>query len=293
MGIEIRRSSTGSPVALDAVFREQWGRVLATLVGVFGDIELAEDAAAEAFAVAACRWPVDGEPANPTGWLITTARNRALDQLRRRRVLAAKTELLARELAVRPQQGEPALVDVMPDESEVHALQALMLLNDARRSARTAGGKTVPLDEQDRSLWDARQLGEGRALLQRAMSRGNVGPYLLQAAIADLHLQQPRDWPQIAALYQTLSQLTRSPVVELNRAIAVAEVDGPAAGLALLEPLPLKHYRYYHSTRAALLRRLGNTSEAFDAYSRALKLAETEPERQFLRDQLTSLPPRR
>ncbi len=361
-------------MALDAVFRDQWGRVLATLVGILGDIELAEDAAAEAFAIAAERWPRDGEPANPVGWLITTARNRAIDQLRRRQVLAAKTscspatsksgpqppealmddaaaipderleliftcchpalaleaqvaltlrtlgglsteeialaflvpfETMSKRLtrakhkirdaripfAVPPDHQLPdrlaavlavvylifnqgwgggrvdlaaeaihlgrALAGLMPDDPEVLALLALMLLHDARKAARLHDGKVVLLDDQDRALWDTRQIDEGRALLQRAMARRRTGPYLLQAAIADLHLYQPRDWRQIAALYAALARQTGSPVVEMNRAIAVAEIDGPEAGLAILDRLDLDHYRYFHSTRADLLRRAG------------------------------------
>jgi RNA polymerase sigma-70 factor (ECF subfamily) len=388
-------------VALDAVFRDQWGRVLATLVGILGDIELAEDAAAEAFAIAAERWPRDGEPAHPTGWLITTARNRAIDQLRRQQVLAAKSTLLARDLeagppealmddattipderleliftcchpalaleaqvaltlrtlgglstdeialaflvpfettskrltrakhkirdagipfAVPPDHQLPdrlaavltviylifnqgwgggrvdlaaeaihlgrALADLMPDEPEVLALLALMLLHDARKAARLRDGQVVALDDQDRALWDTPQINEGRALLQRAMTRRRTGPYLVQAAIADLHLYQPRDWPQIAALYETLARQTGSPIVEMNRAIAVAEIDGPEAGLAILDRLDLDHYRYFHSTRADLLRRAGRPSAAHQAYRRALDLAQTEPEQRFLRDRL-------
>jgi RNA polymerase sigma-70 factor (ECF subfamily) len=395
-------------VALDTVFRDQWGRVLATLVGIFGDIELAEDAAAEAFAIAAERWPRDGEPANPTGWLITTARNRAIDHLRRQQVLAEKTKLLARDLEAGPRGPEAlmddattipderleliftcchpalaletqvaltlrtlgglsteeialaflvpfetmskrltrakrkirdagipfavppdhqlpdrlaavlavvylifnegwgggrvdlaaeaiqlgrALTDLMPDEGEALALLALMLLHDARRAARLRGGQVVPLDEQDRALWHDQQIDEGRALLRRAMARHRTGPYLIQAAIADLHLYQPRDWRQIATLYEKLARQTRSPIVELNRAIAVAEIDGPEAGLAILDCLNLDHYRYFHSTRADLLRRSGRRGEAHHAYRRALDLAQTEPEQRFLQGRLAETTP--
>jgi RNA polymerase sigma-70 factor (ECF subfamily) len=409
-------------MALDAVFRDQWGRVLAALIGKLGDISLAEDAAAEAFAIAAERWPRDGEPANPLGWLITTAHHRAIDQLRRQRVLAAKAQLLARDLeaaqgaqaaqaaaaadaarhhgpealmgdaatipderleliftcchpalaietqvaltlrtlgglsteeialaflvpfetmskrltrakhkirdaripfAVPPDHQLPdrlaavlavdylifnqgwgggrvdlaaeairlgrALAGLMPDEPEVLALLALMLLNDARKEARLRDGLLVRLDDQDRSLWDTRQLEEGRALLHKAAARGRRGPYLTQAAIADRYLHEPRDWRQIAALYQTLARQTGSPVVEMNRAIAVAELDGPEAGLAILDTLDLDHYRYFHSTRAELLRRAGRDAEARDAYRRALDLAQTEPEKRFLAGRLADI----
>jgi RNA polymerase sigma-70 factor, ECF subfamily len=390
-------------VAVEGVFRDHWGRVLATLVGMFRDIELAEDVAQEAFAIAAERWPRDGEPANPTAWLITTARNRAIDQIRRQQVLAEKTRLIVHELTahLEPTMDEPttfrderleliftcchpalsreaqvaltlrtlgglsteeiarafltpfdtmskrltrakhkirdaripftvpedhqlpdrlaavlvivylifnegwsdgrvdlaaeairlgrALVELMPDESETLGLLALMLLNDARRDARVREVVLVPLDEQDRSLWDEQQIIEGRELLGRAVARQSAGTYVIQAAIADLHLQQPRDWHQIAALYGTLAKRTGSPVVELNRAVAIAELDGPDAGLALLDTLTLDAYRYYHSTRAELLRRAGRTGDARAAYARALDLAETDPERQFLARRLEEL----
>src|SRR5450432_2776427 len=391
-------------MALDRVFREHWARVLATLVGILGDIELAEDAAQQAFVIAAERWPRDGEPENPVGWLISTARNRAIDRIRRQRVLAEKTKLLAHELeigseegtmrnaptfrderleliftcchpalaleaqvsltlrtlgglsteeialaflvptetmskrltrakhkirdagipfAVPPEHQLPdrlaavlavvylvfnegwgggrvdlaaeaiqlgrALAELMPDEGEVLALLAMMLLHDARRAARLRDGEIVLLDDQDRALWDEQQISEGRQLLQRALGRGDTGPYAVQAAIADLHLYLPRDWGQIAALYARLAVQTGSPVVELNRAIAVAELDGPEAGLAVLDALELDHYRYFHSARAELLRRAGRDGDARDAYRRALDLAQTDAERRQLQDRLARL----
>ena len=377
--------------------------MLATLTGVLGDIELAEESAAEAFAIAAARWPHDGEPANPIGWLVATARNRAIDQIRRRHVLAAKTKLLASDLEDRPEAAmhdsvtipderleliftccHPALAldarvaltlrtlgglsteeialaflvpfetmskrltrakhkirdaripfavppdhqlpdrlaavlavvylifnegwgggridlaaeairlgralkELMPDEGEVLALLALMLLHDARRDARLRDGQVVPLDDQDRALWNEEQIAEGQQLLDTALTRGNAGPYAVQAAIAELHLHQPRDWELIAALYGKLAQQTGSPVVQLNQSIAVAELHGPDAGLAILDELDLHHYRYFHSTRAHLLSRAGRDDEARDAYGRALELVQTEAERRFLQDRLAEL----
>jgi RNA polymerase sigma-70 factor, ECF subfamily len=388
---------------LEQVFREDWGRVLASLVGFLGDIELAEDAVQEAFAVAAERWPRDGAPPNPTGWLITTARNRAVDRIRRERTLAAKTMQLERELRDQPEEtmGETAtfpderleliftcchsalaldaqvgltlrtlgglsteeiagaflvpfetmskrltrakhkirdagipfavppdhllperldgvlavvylifnegwgpgrvdlsaeairlgrsLVELMPDEADAHALLALMLINHARSAARFPGGELVLLDDQDRSLWDQHQIDEGREMLQRALTLHGRGPYVTQAAIADLHLQEPRDWEEIALLYERLEQITNSPVVTMNRAIAIAEIQGPEAGLALLDRLELDEYRYYHSTRADLLRRLGRDDEARSAYTRALELTQPGPERRFLEKRLAGL----
>jgi RNA polymerase sigma-70 factor (ECF subfamily) len=182
-----------------------------------------------------------------------------------------------------------SLVELMPDEAEAHALLALMLINHARTAARFEGGELVLLDDQDRSLWDQRQIAEGRTLVERALTLHGRGPYILQAAIADLHLREPRDWKEIVFLYDKLEQLTNSPVVTLNRAIAVAELEGPQAGLALLAGLDLDGYRYYHSTRADLLRRLGHDDEAHAAYTRALELTEPGPEERYLQSRRSGL----
>jgi RNA polymerase sigma-70 factor, ECF subfamily len=363
-------------------------------VGFLGDFDLAEEATQDAFAAAAERWPRDGTPPNPGAWLTVTARNRAIDRLRRDRTLAEKTRLLDVPEAVEDEMnveavgfpderlelifgcchpalgleaqvaltlralgglrtgeiaraflvpeetmkrrlsrakrkirgaGIPfrvpadhllperlaavlavvylifnegyggrgdlaaealrlgaALAGLMPDEPEVHGLNALMLLNDARRDARFEGGELVLISEQDRLRWDAAQIARGREALARAFALQGRGPYAIQAAIASLHMEEPRDWPQIAALYGELVRLTGSPVVELNRAIAVAEADGAEPALALVDRLELDGYQYFHSTRADLLRRLGRAAEARTEYERALELAHTEPERRFL-----------
>jgi RNA polymerase sigma-70 factor, ECF subfamily len=388
---------------LEQVFREDWGRVLASLVGWLGDIELAEDAAQEAFAIAAERWSSDGVPANPTGWLITTARHRAVDRIRRERILAAKTAQLERELRVEPSAtvdetatfpderleliftcchpalaldaqvgltlrtlgglsteeiaraflvpletmskrltrakhkigdaGIPfavppdhllperldavlavvylifnegwgggrvdlsseairlgrSLVELMPDEAEAHGLLALMLINHARTASRFRGGELILLDHQDRSLWDERQIAAGRQLLERVLALHGSGPYAIQAAIADLHLREPRDWDEIELLYQKVEHITGSPVVTMNRAIAIAEIEGPHAALELLDTLELDTYRYYHSTRADLLRRLGRNNEARAAYTRALELTQPGPEQRFIESRLADL----
>jgi RNA polymerase sigma-70 factor (ECF subfamily) len=384
---------------LDQVFRDQWGRVLAALIGFLGDFDLAEEAAQEAFAIAAERWPREGMPASPGGWLVVTARNRALNRIRRDRTLAAKRHLLeSREgdedaveatgfrderlelmftcchpalaidaqvaLTLRTLGGlttaeiaraflvpEPtmaqrlvrakrkikaaaipfrvppprlleerlaavlavvylifnqgyggrgelaaealmlgrAISELMPTEPEVHGLLAMMLLLDARRDARFRDGEIVLLADQDRSTWDGEEIVDGRAALDRALALGGRGPYVLQAAIASLHAEEPRDWPQIAALYTELARATGSPVVELSRAVAVAEAEGPQAGLAIADRLELGDYHYLHSTRGELLRRLGRTDEARDAFERALSLVHDDAERRLLERKLAEL----
>jgi len=379
--------------------------VLAALIGFLGDFDLAEEAVQEAFAIAAERWPRDGTPDNPRAWLVTTARNRAIDRIRRDRTLTAKTALLdagleaKREpppsvsthsseipderlellftcchpalaldaqvaLTLRTLGGlttdeiaraflvpEPtmakrlvraknkiraagipfrvppahllperlaavlavvylifnegyggrgdlaaeairlgrALAELMPDEPEAHALLALMLLNDARREARFADGTVVLLRDQDRSLWDADEIADGRAELDRASALGGAGPYALQAEIAALHVDDPPDWTRIAKLYGELARATGSPVVELNRAAAVAESGDAEAALALAEELDLDDYHYLHATRAELLRRLDRIDDARAAYERALELVRSDAERRFLEQRLAEL----
>jgi RNA polymerase sigma-70 factor, ECF subfamily len=385
--------------AVEQVFRDEWGRVLAALIGFLGDFDLAEEAAQEAFAIAAERWPRDGVPPNPPAWLVTTARNRAIDRIRRDRTLAAKTRLLdvpepvedevdettipderlellftcchpalaleaqvaltlrtlggltteeiARAFIVPDETmakrltrakgkikaaGIPfrvppahllsdriaavlavvylifnegyggrsdlaaeairlgrALAELMPDEPEAHGLLALMLLNDARRDARFAGETLVLLRDQDRSLWDAGKIADGRAALERALALGGRGSYVLQAEIASLHVDDPPDWLRIAGLYGQLARLTDSPVVELNRAAALAEAGEVEDALALVEGLDLDRYHYLHATRGELLRRLGRADEARTSYERALELVHADAERRFLERRLDGL----
>jgi RNA polymerase sigma-70 factor (ECF subfamily) len=182
-----------------------------------------------------------------------------------------------------------ALAELMPDEPEVHGLLAVMLLNDSRRDARLADGTVVLLRDQDRSLWDAEQVAEGKTVLERALALGGRGPYVLQAAIASLHVEEPQDWAQIAALYGELARLTGSPVVELNRAAALAEAGDVDTALVLVDGLELEGYHYFHATRAELLRRLDRTDESRAAYDRALALVHSDAERRFLEQRVGEL----
>jgi RNA polymerase sigma-70 factor, ECF subfamily len=193
------------------------------------------------------------------------------------------------ELAAEALRLGRALAELMPDEPEVHGLLAMMLLHDARREARFRDGDLVLLADQDRLLWDTTQIADGRAVLDRALALRGRGSYVVQAAIASLHADEPRDWPQIAALYGELARLTDSPVVELTRAVAVAEEQGPQAALDIVDRLGLEDYRYLHSTRGELLRRLGRTEEARDAYRRALALVHDNAERRLLERRLAEL----
>jgi RNA polymerase sigma-70 factor (ECF subfamily) len=182
-----------------------------------------------------------------------------------------------------------ALAELMPDEPEVHGLLALMLMNDARREARFEEDSVVLLADQDRSLWDFDQIAAGKAALERALALGGRGPYVVQAAIAALHVEEPQDWAELAVLYGELARITGSPIVQLNQAVAVAEAGNAAAGLAQLEHLDLDGYHYLHATRAELLSRLDRVDEARAAYERALELVHSDAERRFLAQRLAEL----
>ncbi|MEU5995058.1 RNA polymerase sigma factor [Spirillospora sp. NPDC047418] len=396
--------------AVDVAYRDEWGQVVATLIGLTGDWDLAEDCAQDAFATALANWPRDGVPHRPGAWLTTAARNRAIDRLRRDATGTAKLRqlaVLARDpdepseqdipderlrliftcchpalpfparvaLTLRTLTGlrtteiaraflttEPAmaqrltrakrkiqeagipyrvppaellperlaavlavlylifnqgydeqdawrdlateairlartLVRLMPAEPEPRGLLALMLLHEARRATRTEDGVLVTLENQDRSRWNRTLIAEGVAALDRALASRKAGPYQVQAAIAACHATAPdaasTDWPQIKALYAELARLTPSPVVELNRAVAVAMTDGIPVGLALVDDLAasgrLAGYHLLPATRADLLRRAGRTTEAGAAYKEALDLAPTEPERRYLAQRLHEL----
>jgi RNA polymerase sigma-70 factor, ECF subfamily len=194
-----------------------------------------------------------------------------------------------RELADEAMRLGRALAELMPDEPEAHGLLALMLVTDARRDARVADGAIVLLRDQDRSLWNRGQMAEGRHALDRALSLGGRGAYVLQAAIAVLHAEEPQDWPQLAALYGELAHRSGSAVVELNQAAALAEAGEVESALELVERLELDHYHYLHATRAELLRRLERTDDARTAYDRALELVHSEPERRFLEQRRAEL----
>ncbi|MFL6118070.1 RNA polymerase sigma factor [Actinophytocola sp.] len=385
-------------VSIDEIYRAEYGRAVSVLVRAVGDIGLAEECVQDAFVEAVRRWPVDGLPASPAGWLITTARNRAIDRLRReasrderhrqaldllsadepaeegpvrddrmrliftcchpalalgvrvaltlrligglstaevaraflvpeptmaQRLVRAKNKIrdagipyrvpheadlperVRGVLAVvylifneghldRPELSAEAvrlgrvLAALMPDEPEVLGLLALMLLSESRRPARTSPyGELVLLSDQDRSRWDHALVEEGQDLVRRCLRRNQPGPYQLQAAINAVHSDAAStgetDWAQILALYDQLMALAPTPVVALNRAVAVGEVAGPAEALALVDALELGRYHLYHSVRGHLLTRLGRTEEAAAAYGNALATATSEAERTLLR----------
>jgi len=404
--------------AIDAIYRSESRRVLATLIRLLGDFDLAEEALHDAFATAVERWPEDGIPANPRAWLISTGRFKSIDRVRRRARFDAKlievTERLATNMTPGPERDDEEVEDdrlrliftcchpalaadaqialtlrevcgltteeiarafltpaptvaqrivraknkiretripyLVPPLSELHdrldavlqviylvfnegysassgtsltrhdvsaeairlgrllvellpepeatGLLALMLLHDARRSARESrDGELLLLEEQDRSLWNREQIDEGRRLVERALSSQPVGRYVLQAAIAAVHAESPNaavtDWRQIVGLYDILLRIEPTPVVELNRAVAVAMADGPAAGLAQIDEIlargELTEYYLAHSARADLCRRLGRRADAIAAYERALELTKQEPERRFLARRLAGL----
>ncbi len=383
---------------LERTFREEWGRVLATLVGFLGDFDLAEEATQEAFAIAAERWPRDGTPDAPRAWLLTTARNRAVDRIRRERTLAEKTRLLQMPAVSEDDQDHPgfpderleliftcchpalsteaqtaltlrtlgglsteqiaraflvpdatmaqrlvrakrkitaagipfrvppehllpdrlaavlaivylifnegygtrvdlaaealalgrALAELMPDEPEVHGLMAMMLLHDARRGARYAAGELVLLADQDRALWNRGVIAEGQAIVRQCLQRNPPGPYQIQAAINAVHSDAATavetDWQQILELYDQHMAIAPTPIVALNRAVAVAEVEGPHVALALIDDLELDGYYLFHAIRADLLARLGRITDAMVAYDVAIVKTDNSTERALLKE---------
>jgi RNA polymerase sigma-70 factor, ECF subfamily len=396
---------------LERTFRLESGRAVAYLVRFLGDIDLAEEAVQEAFTVAAEKWPVTGTPPNPGGWVITTARNRAIDRLRReasrsdrhaeaallhayeppeavgpvaddrlrliftcchpalaptaqvaltlrllcglqtpeiaraflvpeatmsQRLLRAKKKIKAAKIPYRvpgdtelPDRLPPVLAvvyllfsegytatagenlirddlcaeairlarllaELMPDEPEVTGLLALLLLTESRRAARTApDGSPVLLPDQDRSRWDRALVAEGQALVRECLRRNTPGPYQIQAAISAVHSDAPTaadtDWRQVLALYDQLLALAPTPIVALNRAVALAEVEGPQAALDAVDALPLQDYQHLHATRANLLARLGHATEAAAAYRHALALTANSAEHRLLERRLAEL----
>jgi len=398
--------------AIERIYREEYGRIVASLVRRFGDIDIAEEAAGEALLAAVEKWPVDGVPPNPGGWLTTTAGNRAIDKLRReshrdakhqaalmisddtpheptgpveddrlrliftcchpalapearvaltlrllggltvaeiaqaflvpettmaQRITRAKKKISAAKIPYRvPEAADlpPRLAAVLavvylvfnegylsssaeapplreeltgeairlgrilrrllPGVPEVAGLLALMLLTESRRTSRVAGGELVPLDQQDRGGWDRALIDEGHALVRECLAIGRPGQYQLLAAINAVHTDAPTaadtDWAQIAALYEQLRVVAPSPFVELNRAVAVAELDGPEVALALVDRLDLSTYHAWHATRAELLRRLGRSAESRAAYDAAIAATDNAAEVAYLtrrRDQLS------
>ena len=280
---------------------------MATLVRVFGDIDLAEESVQEAFTVAAERWPSDGVPPNPGGWIVTTARNKALDRLplvltviylvfNEGYTASAGDALVRSELCTEAIRLARLLAGLMPDEPEAAGLLAQLLLIWARRRARTTpAGSLVLLPDQDRSLWDQAMIAEGQELVRACLRQGRPGPYQLQAAINAVHSDAATaaqtDWDQILALYDQLIAVTPTPVVALNRCVAVAEVQGPAAALELVDQLSLDGYYLFHATRADLLRRLGRRDDAVAAYDAAIARTANGAERDFLAGQRDRLAP--